>query len=85
LSDRLLPGHHAVSPPTWGRPTYPCPRCGSPAPYNRFELASLRRLRWQLFTAVQIVNWCGHAQECLVLPAFEEGWTQLVPVLGETT
>jgi len=78
-----------MAPPRWvdaagqPRPTYPCPRCGKPAPYDCFELATLRHLRWELFTAVQIVNWCGHAIESLVMPALEDGWAQLIPVLGE--
>jgi hypothetical protein len=29
---------------------------------------------WRLFTAVEYVSSCGHAQEYLVLRALEDGW-----------
>ena len=80
-----------MSPPIWGdhqgrrRPTYPCPRCGREAPRNRYPLSTLDHLKWQLFTVVTVVNWCGHVLDSLVLPDAEDGWAQLIPVLGEAT
>ena len=75
-------------PPIWldeagrPRPVRPCVRCGREAPVYRFRLEHLCLIGWRLFVAVEYVNWCGHAQECVALPE-ADGWSWLVPVLGE--
>jgi len=75
-------------PPIWldeagrPRPVRPCVRCGREAPVYRFRLEHLRLIGWRLFAAVEYVNWCGHAQECVALPE-ADGWSWLVPVRGE--
>ena len=75
-----------MSPPNWGnRPTYPCPRCGRESPRDRYPLSTLDHLKWQMFSVVTIVNWCGHGLDNLVMPDAEEGWAQLIPVLGEAS
>jgi hypothetical protein len=76
--------HPDMSPPNWGgRPTYPCPRCGREASRDRYPLSTLDHLKWQMFTVVTIVNWCGHGLDSLVMPDAEDGWAQLIPVLAE--
>jgi hypothetical protein len=77
-------------PPIWRdesgqpRPVRQCSRCGRDAPLYRLRLEHLRMIGWRLYTQVEYVNWCGHAQEFIPLP-HEDGWRRLVPVIGEAT
>jgi hypothetical protein len=57
-------------------------RCGREAPVYRFRLDHLRLIGWRLFAPAGYANWCGHAQESVVLPE-DDAWCRLVPVLGE--
>ena len=78
-----------MTPPIWvdqqgrRRPTYPCPRCGREAPRDRYPLSTLDHLKWQMFTMVTVVNWCGHGLDSLVLPDAEEGWAQFILSAGK--
>ncbi len=77
-----------MAPPVWleesgtQRPVRRCLRCGREAPVYRFRLEHLRLIGWPLFAPAEYVNWCGHAQEFVVLPDGDD-WCRLVPVLGE--
>src|SRR5262249_37234581 len=77
-----------MTPPIWldpdghPLPTRPCPRCGSAAPIRRHAPSTLRMLGWQPYAVVSVVNWCGHAQDILLVPESRE-WVGEVLVLGE--
>ena len=77
------PGHDAaMSPPKFTWPTRPCPLCGADVPIHRWEPQTMRMLKWQVYGVVTVVNWCGHAQEFILLPE-ADGWCREIPVLGE--
>ncbi len=75
-------------PPVWldeqgnRRPVRPCPRCGGDVPVTRYAPTTLRQLGWRPYDVVSTVNWCGHGQECILVPESAE-WIGEVPVLGE--
>jgi hypothetical protein len=77
-------------PPIWldefgkRRPVHPCARCGQDAPILRLRIEHLRLVGWRLFEVSQSVNWCGHAQEHVAIPA-RDGWAWMVPIIGEAS
>src|SRR5262249_31823875 len=71
-----------MSPPRFGKPTRPCPRCGAVAPIGRYEVSTLRMLGWRPDGEASWVNWCGHTQRVRLEPA-GEGWYREVPILEE--
>ena len=77
-------------PPIWldetgaPLPTRPCLRCGRPTPIVRYRISTVKNVGWQLFAPCLVVEWCGHSQEWIPMPA-SDGWIDLVPILGEAT
>lgn len=74
-------------PPFWldehgqALPTRRCTRCGREAPIFHFRIEHLKMVGWRLFSEVSHVNWCGHAQEFLVL-LDRDGWSWVLPIVG---
>lgn len=60
----------------------PCRRCGADVPVTRDAPKTLRQLGRRPYDVVSTVNWCGHAQETILVPESAE-WVGEVPVLGE--
>ena len=59
-------------------------RCGRPTPVAySYRLEHLRMIDWQLFTEAQIVQWCGHDHDYLVVPHADGERAVLLPILGE--
>jgi hypothetical protein len=70
-----------VTPPIWldehgrPRPTRSCPKCGKDSPEHRYRSEHRRMIGWgRPRQVVKIVNWCGHAQDFVALPAADGGW-----------
>ena len=65
-------------------PTRPC-RCGRTIPIYHYRVPMLRFVDAPLFRMTTVVEWCGHQQEGIPVPALDREWVWIVPVLGEAT
>jgi hypothetical protein len=48
-----------------------------------YRYEHLRMIGWQLFAEASVVQWCGHAQQFLVVPPADGVRVALVPIFGE--
>ena len=79
-----------MSPPRWvdddGQlcPTRPCPECGRDIPIKRWPVLRTGAIRHHPYEVISVVEWCGHLQELVFVPA-EPDWFTEIPVLGVAT